>query len=179
MKAMTSRGPTLRAAGGPLAAVVALVGISVLRFVFPDTQGIMLFAVVPITLLGIMRGVRAGLVAAVLASAVSITWALTSGHDQALRYLGEVLTFFILGWLSGYFARGALGDFDYEQARTSSHLRDAIRRGRVVFHYQPIVRPDGEVIAVEALARWQDPNKGQIQPLDFIPAAESDDRTIW
>ena len=65
---MTSRGPTLRAAGGPLAAVVALVGISVLRFVFPDAQGIMLFAVVPITLLGIMRGVRAGLVAAVLAS---------------------------------------------------------------------------------------------------------------
>jgi len=44
MKAMTSRGPTLRAAGGPLAAVVALVGISVLRFVFPDAQGIMLFA---------------------------------------------------------------------------------------------------------------------------------------
>ena len=176
---MTSRGPSVRALGGPLAAAVALVAISVLRFVFPDAQGIMLFAVVPITLLGIMRGVRAGLVAAVVASAVSVTWALTSGHDHALRYVGEVLTFFILGWLSGYFARGALGDFDYERARTCSHLRDAIRRGRVVFHYQPIVRPDGELVAVEALARWQDPDKGQIQPLDFIPAAESDDRTIW
>ena len=37
--------------GAPAAAAAVLVGLSVLRFVFPDTQGIMLFAVIPIALL--------------------------------------------------------------------------------------------------------------------------------
>jgi EAL domain-containing protein (putative c-di-GMP-specific phosphodiesterase class I) len=176
---MTVSGPTARAVGGPTAAVGALIGISVLRFLFPDAQGIMLFAVVPIAALGMMLGVRAGLLAALSASAVTVTWALTSGHDEALRYLTEPLTFLLLGGLSGFFARGALGDFDIGRARTCSQLRQAIAHDQLRLYYQPIVRASGELLAVEALARWHDPSRGVIAPLEFIPAAESDDRTLW
>lgn len=41
-------------------------------------------------------------------------------------------------------------------------------------HYQPIVRlADGEVIAVEALARWSHAKLGEIEPRRFIALAES------
>jgi EAL domain-containing protein (putative c-di-GMP-specific phosphodiesterase class I) len=175
---MTASGPTVRAVGGPTAAIGALVAISVARFLWPDAQGIMLFAVVPIALIGIMLGFRAGLLAALVASAVSIVWAVTSDHTARLEWVGEPITFFILGGISGYFAKGALGDFDVANARTCSQLRHAIDDGQLRLHYQPIVRASGEVLAVEGLARWHDPARGEIPPIDFIPAAECDDRTL-
>jgi diguanylate cyclase (GGDEF)-like protein len=39
-------------------------------------------------------------------------------------------------------------------------------------HYQPIVNQDRQVIAVEALARWQSPTLGSVRPDVFIPLAE-------
>jgi EAL domain-containing protein (putative c-di-GMP-specific phosphodiesterase class I) len=176
---MTVGGPTARAIGGPIAAVGLLIGISVGRFVWPDAQGTMLFAVVPIALLGIMLGFRAGLLAALYTTAVALVWAVTSGNAETLGYFTQPLTFFTLGGLSGYFAKGALGDFDLGQARTCSQLRHALERGQVGLHYQPIVRSSGELLAVEGLARWHDPDRGVIAPVDFIPAAESDERTLW
>ena len=42
-----------------------------------------------------------------------------------------------------------------------------------VLHYQPKVNMrSGEVIGVEALIRWQHPQLGMIQPLEFLPAIE-------
>ena len=46
-------------------------------------------------------------------------------------------------------------------------------------HYQPIVRSGGDLLAVEALARWHHPKRGVVAPAAFIPAAERDRRTIW
>ncbi len=139
----------------------------------------MLFASVPIVLLGIMLGFRAGLLAALYAAVVAAVWAATSGNAGAGQSVGEPLIFFLLGGLSGYFAKGVLGDFDLGPARTCSQLRRALSREQVGLYYQPIVRPNGELLAVEALARWHDPSRGIIAPLEFIPAAERDERTIW
>jgi diguanylate cyclase (GGDEF)-like protein/PAS domain S-box-containing protein len=52
-------------------------------------------------------------------------------------------------------------------------LRGAITRGEFVVHYQPIVRlTDGMVGGVEALVRWQHPERGLLPPSEFISLAE-------
>ncbi len=53
-----------------------------------------------------------------------------------------------------------------------SRLRGALERGEFVLHYQPQVRANGEIVAVEALVRWQHPEEGLIPPHEFIPVAE-------
>lgn len=52
-------------------------------------------------------------------------------------------------------------------------LRQAIARGELSLHYQPIldVEPQG-IVSFEALLRWQHGNLGPISPADFIPLAE-------
>ena len=53
-------------------------------------------------------------------------------------------------------------------------LRRAIEGGNeFVLHYQPtVVLQTGEIAGVEALVRWQHPERGLVPPLDFIPIAE-------
>jgi len=60
-------------------------------------------------------------------------------------------------------------------ARTAleTDLRSGLRDGQFLLHYQPQVGSDGQLIGVEALARWQHPRRGLIFPNDFIHIAES------
>ena len=52
-------------------------------------------------------------------------------------------------------------------------LRQAIERGELAVHYQPIVRAAGEEISgFESLVRWQHPTRGAVSPAKFIPLAE-------
>jgi len=51
-------------------------------------------------------------------------------------------------------------------------LAQALERGELSIHYQPILDlASGEVVAVEALARWERPS-GMVGPTEFIPIAE-------
>ena len=57
-----------------------------------------------------------------------------------------------------------------------AELRHAIDVNELVLYYQPKVRvSDGRIDAVEALVRWQHPDKGLVYPDDFIPLAEQTD----
>jgi len=57
--------------------------------------------------------------------------------------------------------------------RVESELRRGLDRGEVTAHYQPIVSlSSGQVCGVEALARWRHPERGWVQPGEFVPAAE-------
>jgi diguanylate cyclase (GGDEF)-like protein len=52
-------------------------------------------------------------------------------------------------------------------------LQKAVERGEVVVEYQPIVAlATGEVVAAEALARWNHPGRGRLLPSEFVPLAE-------
>ncbi|MEM7779135.1 MAG: EAL domain-containing protein [Pseudomonadota bacterium] len=54
-----------------------------------------------------------------------------------------------------------------------SDLRDAIAKGELEMHYQPIVcAKTHNVLCVEALMRWNHTERGMISPADFIPIAE-------
>jgi diguanylate cyclase (GGDEF)-like protein/PAS domain S-box-containing protein len=57
--------------------------------------------------------------------------------------------------------------------RVENDLRRALERGELTLEYQPIVGLDAHaVIGVEALVRWDHPQRGRIPPLEFIPIAE-------
>ncbi|MGB7546738.1 MAG: EAL domain-containing protein [Terracidiphilus sp.] len=55
----------------------------------------------------------------------------------------------------------------------SSDLRRALDRREFVLHYQPEVDlATRKIVGVEALIRWQHPERGLISPMHFIPQAE-------
>ncbi|MFI5056234.1 MAG: putative bifunctional diguanylate cyclase/phosphodiesterase [Actinomycetota bacterium] len=52
-------------------------------------------------------------------------------------------------------------------------LEQAAKRGEFVAYYQPVVSlVDGTIQAFEALARWQHPERGLLEPADFLSVAE-------
>ena len=60
-----------------------------------------------------------------------------------------------------------------ERVALEGSLRHAIDAGELLLHYQPqIDAVSGKVVGVEALVRWQHPERGMIPPVKFIPLAE-------
>ena len=56
----------------------------------------------------------------------------------------------------------------------ASELRQALARDEFHLVYQPSVElRTGRIVAVEALLRWQHPERGEVMPGEFIPVAES------
>ena len=54
-----------------------------------------------------------------------------------------------------------------------SDLRKALLNDEFVMHYQPLVNlKSGKISALEALIRWNHPERGTLLPVDFIPFAE-------
>jgi diguanylate cyclase (GGDEF)-like protein/PAS domain S-box-containing protein len=76
--------------------------------------------------------------------------------------------------------RGRLEFFDsrssaggHDPLATEQALRLALRHGELCLHYQPEVDlVSGRIVALEALVRLQDPERGLVPPGEFIPIAE-------
>ncbi len=60
--------------------------------------------------------------------------------------------------------------------QTEVELRRALERGELRLYYQPIIRlSDGALQGLEALVRWDHPERGLVPPLEFIPVIEDTD----
>jgi diguanylate cyclase (GGDEF)-like protein len=73
---------------------------------------------------------------------------------------------------------------DAERLSLVADLRHAIENDQLVLHYQPQEQlPGGEVVAIEALVRWEHPALGLLYPDKFLPLAEQteliDRLTAW
>jgi diguanylate cyclase (GGDEF)-like protein len=60
-----------------------------------------------------------------------------------------------------------------ERLALIAELRQAVERDELVLHFQPKVAiGSGALSGVEALVRWQHPERGLLPPFDFLPLAE-------
>jgi EAL domain-containing protein (putative c-di-GMP-specific phosphodiesterase class I) len=72
----------------------------------------------------------------------------------------------------GTWATGSVREAPPEDS-LEARLRRALRARELRLHYQPIYAlRTGELVALEALLRWEDPGRGMISPAEFIPVAE-------
>ena len=60
-----------------------------------------------------------------------------------------------------------------EQLKLENDLRDALLQEQYVLHYQPkFDLANGRMVGMEALIRWQHPERGMVSPADFVPLLE-------
>lgn len=59
-----------------------------------------------------------------------------------------------------------------ERAMLLRDLRQALDNHELCLFYQPVVCQDQRILGVEALIRWQHPQRGMVSPATFIPLAE-------
>lgn len=71
-----------------------------------------------------------------------------------------------------FYTRG-MNDLVTERLSLESRLIRALQNGEFVLYYQPKVQiATGKLEGVEALIRWQDPERGMVLPSGFIPVLE-------
>lgn len=58
------------------------------------------------------------------------------------------------------------------RAETESALRRVIEEDQLVLYYQPQIKDGERIVGAEALLRWKHPQRGLVQPAEFIPLAE-------
>lgn len=83
-------------------------------------------------------------------------------HQAKLQGKGSVAAF-----------RSGMGAWASARLRLEADLRRAIERGQLRVYYQPEVDlRSGRMVGVEALVRWQHPERGLISPAEFVALAE-------
>ena len=71
------------------------------------------------------------------------------------------------------FFRQSMNDRAVRRQSTEASLRNALKRQEFVLHYQPKINfQSGAIVGVEALIRWQHPERGLLAPAQFVSIAE-------
>ncbi len=91
------------------------------------------------------------------------------------NWVGRAAAFVVVGQLTAYLTRYSLPSLTDEIAvrRFRGEIAQAIAGHELRLDYQPVVElATGELVGVEALVRWDHPQRGLVSPADFIPEAE-------
>lgn len=71
------------------------------------------------------------------------------------------------------FYSAGMNERAHERLLLESRLHHAIERQEIQVYYQPQIHlVSGRIVGLEALARWNDPERGIVSPATFIPLAE-------
>jgi diguanylate cyclase (GGDEF)-like protein/PAS domain S-box-containing protein len=66
-----------------------------------------------------------------------------------------------------------MGELSSQRLTLEGDLRRALEREELKVYYQPKVLVEtGKIVALEALTRWEHPERGLLLPTDFVPLAE-------
>lgn len=66
-----------------------------------------------------------------------------------------------------------------QKVQLAGELRNAIDGDQLVLHYQPVMHlATGDCSGIEALVRWQHPERGLLPPSEFVPLAEQHDLVV-
>lgn len=77
------------------------------------------------------------------------------------------------GSRSWAFYEDSMGSMLENRAYVLRHFDRALREGYIRIYFQPVIRTlSGKLCGMEALARWEDPDKGLLTPGIFIPVLE-------
>lgn len=124
---------------------------------------------------GVAGGVGAGLVAAVLAGPLAPA-DVVAGTTQRMSEWSIRGVFFVgVGAVMPLLLARTTVTVQQERRarRTEDEVHRALTRDEFVLHYQPIIALDGgQIVGVEALLRWQHPERGLLTPADFLDEIE-------
>lgn len=77
------------------------------------------------------------------------------------------------------FYRSDINIQSYKEFQLRNDLRKAIENNEFKLYFQPLINlPDNEIIAAEALLRWDHPDWGMLSPVEFISIAEESGNII-
>jgi diguanylate cyclase (GGDEF)-like protein len=92
---------------------------------------------------------------------------LIKNADMAMYHAKEI------GRNNFQFFKAEMNSRAVERQSLETSLRHAFERNEFLLHYQPKVNLfTGEITSVEALIRWQHPDRGLVPPAQFVPIAE-------
>lgn len=114
---------------------------------------------------------------ALIGSSIGISLYPTDGQDidTLLRY-ADIAMYAAKAAGKGRYCFYETHQYQALMQRITSHeaLENAVHRDQFVMHYQPrLSSASGKICGIEALVRWQSPERGLLQPAEFIPLAES------
>ncbi|WP_133365458.1 putative bifunctional diguanylate cyclase/phosphodiesterase [Qipengyuania sediminis] len=113
---------------------------------------------------------------AIIGTSIGIATAPYDGIDaEALTSAADLALYAAKGGGRGHyrFFASDLKDGAQMRRRIEEDLRDALGSGQLEMHYQPIVASaTNRATCMEALLRWQHPDRGFVAPSIFVPVAE-------
>lgn len=96
----------------------------------------------------------------------------TDDHDEIVRQAQAAMKIAKRSGKLEFYRPGVLREA-HRSFTLESKLREALSNGNLTLSYQPLVHlRTNELTGFEALARWNDPDLGEVSPTEFIVVAE-------